>query len=594
MRLLHLVGAMLGIAAVALLFVTPAGAQEVQFVTAPILHLPGSVGGLVSLPLATDKHLSLVVSNFTSGTLSVFRGDGTGTFTPLNQMPSATGVNLIAPADYDGDGLIDLVVSAAEGNFVYFQRGKADGSFTLAQQAQSGHDPIGVAAADMDGDGNLDVLVSLASESGGGVNVLLGDGHGHFTFSTDHGRILPAQTFAVGSGDFDEDGNLDVAAVSLDNTLSIMLGDGKGALGIPARITTGHNPGALAIAKLDADDHLDIVVAETDDADLAVFHGDGHAGFQRVATAPVGTGPGTVVLADVDGDGALDAVTSNFGSGDISVVPGKPGGGFGDARHYFAGFRPAAAVVGDFDEDGKPDIAVVSQGTDAGFVSLLFARSNRFAALESLLPGATVLSLAAGDIDGDGFPDLAATLDSDSVVHFVLAAPAGGFREGGGVDMGFKPNAAVLADLDRDGRIDVVAASTKSAQIATALAQADGAFAAPIAIPVAGVPSGLAVADLDGDGILDIAVPSVKPPAVSVLFGNADGTFQPALRVALSGGPVAIASGDFDHDGLCDLARRQPAHQCGDPRPQPSGAHLRCVQVDFLDRCTAAAGGRRF
>src|SRR5439155_1321285 len=88
-------------------------------------------------------------------------------------------------------------------------------------------------------------------------------------------------------------------------------------------------------------------------------------------TSDTGLRPRSVAVGDFNGDGKPDLAVANLGfdrfsllSGNVSVVLGKGDGTFQAAVSYFAGSLPSSVAVGDFNGDGKPDLAVANRGYD--------------------------------------------------------------------------------------------------------------------------------------------------------------------------------------------------------------------------------------
>jgi len=531
-----------------------AHAQAISFVTAGTFRVGGTPAAVALGRFGHHQHLDAVVTNFTKGTITVLHGSGTGTLADLPDIASADVPLYLAPADYDGDGVLDLVLSEEESDFIYFQRGKDDGTFDLPVTSPSGHDATGVAGFDMNGDGTFDVVQSLAAEEGGRVNILIGDRSGKFDLGSGSGRRLGAPSYSVAVGDFNEDKIPDVAAVSLDNQLNILLGNRTVGLGVPKKFPTGDQPFSVAVADLDKDAHLDVVVVNSGEDTLSVYRGNGTGDFQLIGPFPVGSGPQSLVLTDVDGDGWIDAVTANAVSNDISIASGQSDGTFGRVRNFVAGLRPQAVAVGDLDEDGLPDLVAVNQGLDSPSGSILLAGPRGFGAIESLFGVAHTDAIAVGDLNRDGLPDLALSASTGHALMLFIADPTGGFAPAVTLPTGINIGALQLADVNHDGRLDIVSASADTAEVLTMLAQGDGSFSSPTRVAVAGTPTGLVIADFDRDGNPDAAVPSKSPPAVSVLFGSGDGGFQPRVTVPLTGSPIACAVGDFDDNGIADVA----------------------------------------
>lgn len=169
--------------------------------------------------------------------------------------------------------------------------------------------------------------------------------------------------------------------------------------------------------------------------------------------------------------------------------------------------------------------------------------------------GVTGEALATGDLDGDGWPDIAAANNDAVLVAFSmgrgrfarapdLALPAGAWA-----------SAVVLADLDGDGRFDLAIADRTGA-VHLARGIGGGTFGPPLALPADSGADGIAAADLDGDGDLDLAVSAQGFPgegSVTVLWNAGDGTFPSSVALAATGSFSDVAVADVNGDGRPDV-----------------------------------------
>lgn len=235
------------------------------------------------------------------------------------------------------------------------------------------------------------------------------------------------------------------------------------------------------------------------------------------------------------------------------------------------GTHPRGIAVADFDGDGKLDVAVsnLDQNTIAVFLN---AGSGVFASpktapiittvqLDSSL-GLNIGSLAVGDFNEDGIPDLVvATIAGNQASIVLLGNGDGTFRQQPPIPNSFGFLHAKVVDLNGDGHQDLVFALNGG--LAVSLGNGDGTFGPMVGLPPGSFPGlylGLAVADFNGDGKLDIAATdfgSIFGGFGTLVFyaGNGDGTFAAptAVPLQISSFPGSLASGDFNGDGKQDL-----------------------------------------
>ena len=143
-------------------------------------------------------------------------------------------------------------------------------------------------------------------------------------------------------------------------------------------------------------------------------------------------------MGDFNGDGKTDLAVANFNSDNVTIRLGDGAGAFPDATSSTvgAGSFPASVAVGDFNGDGKPDLAVANAGSNNVTVQLNTCDAFPCSGISFAQPtgspfgaGTNPNSVAVGDFNGDGKPDLAVANHNSSNVTIRLGDGAGAFPD---------------------------------------------------------------------------------------------------------------------------------------------------------------------
>jgi len=262
-------------------------------------------------------------------------------------------------------------------------------------------------------------------------------------------------------------------------------------------------------------------------------------------------------FADFDGDGLLDLALLAGGPSDpparVEVLRGDGAGGFQPISVLPVDGQALALSAGDVDGDGRPDLVLATSGPSGESPALRTHRSVGGLAFgparETPLDGVfNVGSITAGDLDGDGRADVVVAQDIGSVSVWrnrgdgTFAATTQGLP-------GYYPGPAILADFDRDGRPDFAytdASRFPPFSIEVCRNEGAGLFRSTARIGIGPYSGALAIADENGDGALDLLVRQSESdgtsPRISVFRGDGLGAFGPEQPRPLPAyGPIAGA-----------------------------------------------------
>ena len=318
--------------------------------------------------------------------------------------------------------LTDMLTSTGgvslESPFVYRFRAETlggTGNFTVGDTVSGQTDIRALVAGDWDGDGDLDLAAANFSDSL--VAVLRNDGSGHFTLAPTDIVLGQIDVQALVAGDWDGDGDLDLAANSGISTVNVLENDGTGDF-TPADTVSGQtNVQALIAGDWDGDGDLDLASANFGSSVVGILINDGFGDF--TAGNPIGGQPSVVALAagDWNGDGDLD-LAANSGISTINVLKNDGTGSFTLLDSISGQTNVKALVAGDWDGDGDLDLAAAN--SSASEVAILInggMASGNFTVADTVLNQTGVQALAAGDWDGDNDLDLAGANDGNSTIN---------------------------------------------------------------------------------------------------------------------------------------------------------------------------------
>lgn len=310
-----------------------------------------------------DLDLDAVVANSTTGT-RVYLNDGSGNFTDSGQNLGLAGYAAIG--DVNGDGNLDIFLTAWGGgaNKVWINSGS--GVFTDSGQSLGSSNSTGVVLADLDGDTDLDAFVS--NVSGQANKVWFNSGVNTGTF-TDSGQNLGAyNSWGVDLADLDGDSDLDAYVVNAGQEDRVYLNNGSGTFTDSGQLLGGTaSSTSVALGDVDGDSDIDAYVTVNYSGANKVFLNNGSGTFTDSGQALGSSSSQEVALVDLDGDADLDAVVANPGAHKAYF---NDGFGVYDTSLSFGGGESRGLAVGDFDGDGDQDVFVTNVTSAANEVWL--------------------------------------------------------------------------------------------------------------------------------------------------------------------------------------------------------------------------------
>ena len=347
--------------------------------------------------------------------------------------------------------------------------------------------------------------------------------------SVEYGQTLSPS--GVASGDFDGDGDIDLATTAGGPDRVVVLqnaGDGTFGPMLDSLLPSGSSPQDLIAGDLDGDQDLDLAVALRNDGDgiVQIMLNNGSGSFAMGAGIPVGDRPRGLSIADRDGDGDLDLAVANRNSDTVNVLTNDGSAMFTNIT-VVAGPEPRATAFGDFTAD--PGLEIVVTNHDDRTVSILADTGGSFTTVMNMLVGNAIRpdGVVAADLNGDGLDDFATATshfnNPDDMANFATVFMNNGAGFDGPFDYdtgGTTSSEVITTDLDCDGSLDLVVSNTDSNDLSLLPNNGDGTFGEGQRAPTGSGPSKATAADLDADGDPDLAVANSDSGDVSVLMNH--------------------------------------------------------------------------
>jgi hypothetical protein len=597
-------------------------AARVNFTTAggPSLVAIGDIDG--------DGKVDLAVACSSSNRISLLRNTSSTTAITFAAKVDLVGIstpNSIALGDLDGDGKGDLAVGNRLGaSLSVFRNTSSIGTVSYAARVDftTGTQPVSVAIGDLDGDGKVDL--ATANTGSNTISILRNTSStGTISYATKVDFATATNPRSGVIADLDGDGRSDLIAVnSGSNNVSILrnnplfpptitsIAPTSGVVGTTVTITgtnfnttpannvvlfgatraivTGATETQLTVTVPVGATYSPIVVLNAATALLAYSRSNFTPIFSPAKGAitscdfvpkvdfSTGTNPQSIAMGDLDGDGKADMAVTNSSSNTVSIFRNTSTSGvisYAVKVDFPTGTTPRSIAIGDLDGDGKVDLAI----TNFSSATVSVFRNTSVSGIISYSPKidfntvTTPISVAIGDLDGDGKADLAVATSNGSITNGAASV----FRNTSNVGIisfatkvdftaGINPRSIAIGDLDGDGKSDLAVTNAVSNTVSVFRNTSSGtviSYAAKVDFPTGASPEFVAIGDLDGDGKADLTVANQQSTAsvftVSALRNTGTiGTISYAAKVDFTSGPQpgSISIADLNGDGKADLA----------------------------------------
>jgi len=322
----------------------------------------------------------------------------------------------------------------------------------------------------------------------------------------------------------------------------------------PTQLIDASNPESLAAADFDEDGRPDLVIGSSFAGVIVVF-GNADTTFDRRTTVIPSPYPTarvvTVTAGDADGDGHADLL-AGFDNGEVRLFRGRGAQDFEPPISLASTFQMQSIQIGDVDRDGFPDIAVFS-----GFMTIFrglgggaFGPGIRTSFSPVFITNGTL-----ADFNHDGILDVVGIGNGAFATYRGVGNGTFVFTGTNG-STGSDPRGLALGDLNGDGQLDAATVSTSvggfSGTVKVVMGVGSPTFTPTLSYPVGDSPTTVVLGDFNGDHRLDLATVNSSSYDVSLLL-NVGGTLQSEIRIPAGTYPGAGLATDIDTDGRSDL-----------------------------------------
>lgn len=323
-----------------------------------------------------DGLTDLITTNIGNNSLSILFGNGDGSFAPQVQLPSCREPRALALNDFNRDKRLDAAVACSGSDEIALFVGLEGGAFLPGGRYAVHRTPVSITTGDFNGDQEPDLIVALRNDK---VKVMLGNGDATFQGGAQY-EYGDTPT-SIASIDLNGDEKLDLAVTNggpMSSSVSIWLGNGDGTFRAPVDYRTGKRPLTVDFSDFNNDHRPDLLVVNGEMDTFTVFLGNGDGTFQSGKESGADAGPVYGLARDFNGDQFADVAIVNLQSSDLSILYGRGDGTFRyPPKNYRTKGGPfaIASLTLTANQVGEP--ALVTADNGAGSVTVFLHRGLR-------------------------------------------------------------------------------------------------------------------------------------------------------------------------------------------------------------------------
>ena len=525
---------------------------------------------LVIAHLNNDDQLDIVVANFGTDNIGLFFGTGNGTFADQKIHSTNFGSNptSVTAGDINHDNYLDIIVANSGAKNISLFFGDETGNFTRYVTYSTGSDshPEFVGVYDLNGDNQLDIIaLDSVNEQ---VYVLPGNENGTFPLLSMYLTESGSRPVSIGSADFNSDHKSDLLVVNRDGNHVLLLMEYDVQLsGIYSTFSakTFYQPSTIAIADLNGDHLLDMVVDDASYDAINVFLGYGNGSFLPFSVMSIGLGVVTsgIQLADFNNDHQLDIVGVNPGDDSFNILFGYGDGTFSAANKYSTEtvLYPHDYIISDVNHDDCLDLVFLSFTSDKIGICLGYCNTTfEMTSIYTDQTGWRPYGIVAGDFNNDDHADFVITYGSSNAIGLYFGDGHGQFS----TPRTYSTNDGVpwyvitSDDFNNDNHTDLAGSGYATNKITILLGDGNGNFISERTYLIGSCYDfrKIVVGDFNTDSYLDFALGCSYSSQIVIVFGNKNGEFlsQTTYSTGKTSYPVPLASADFNNDNRLDIA----------------------------------------